>query len=54
MANKHIKIGSTSLSINKMQIKTIMRYHCIPIKVAKMKTSDPSNTDKVTEKRDHS
>ena len=39
MVNKHIKRCSTSFSIREMQIKTIMRYHLTPIKMAIIKKS---------------
>ena len=55
MAEKHLKKCSTSLVIRKMQAKTTLRFHLIPIRVAKIKkTQEIVDAGKDLEKEEQS
>jgi hypothetical protein len=42
MTEKHLEKCSTPLFIREMQIKTTMRFHLTPVRIAKIKTSGDS------------
>jgi hypothetical protein len=54
IAEKHLKKCSTSLIIKEMQIKTTLRFHLPPIRMAKIKNSGTADAGEDVEKEEHS
>ena len=50
-ANKHVKRCYTSYLIREMQIKILMRYHCPPIRLAKIQSTDNTISGKDVDNR---
>ena len=54
MAEKHLKICSASFIIREIQIKTTLRFHFTPVRIAKIKNYVTADAGKDMEKGEHS
>ena len=51
VANKHVNKSSSLLVIREMQVKTIMRYHLMPVRMAVIKKSGNLAIERMWRKR---
>jgi hypothetical protein len=47
MVNKHMKKHSMSLTIKEMQIKTVLRFHLNPVRMAVIKKTPTKNGEDI-------